>query len=235
MALKSHGITTTTPDNLLYSAGTIYKNLVPTFTLTTDTALVTDKVYYTQSGTTPNFVYTKVASPSVGDIATYYEFTSFSGTVLGATSGGIKVAIVPEYVDPELDGANVAVKGIKKKVSEKATIESMMTEFTEGIVKDALHLTEDTAGAIAGYTKYISKRSLESTDYLTNVAYVATLVSGKQVIYVFPNALCTSAFEVEGKNKTQATYKINYECTASPEQDDLEHLPYEIYYPKVSA
>lgn len=47
-------------------AATLYK-------LTTDVALVDGKAYYTRSGSSPNYVYTKVASPDVSDIATYYE------------------------------------------------------------------------------------------------------------------------------------------------------------------
>lgn len=61
---------------------------------------------------------------------------------------------------------------------------------------------------------------------------VGTLVSGEQIIVILPNALVTSAFEVETKNKEQATYSIVAECHASFEQEDLEHLPYEIYYPQ---
>lgn len=48
----------------------------PTYALTTDTALVTGKTYYTRSGTDPNYTYTAVASPAVADIGSYYELTS---------------------------------------------------------------------------------------------------------------------------------------------------------------
>lgn len=44
-----------------------------TYALTTDTAIDKNKIYFTASGTAPNVVYTAVASPVVGDIATYYE------------------------------------------------------------------------------------------------------------------------------------------------------------------
>lgn len=44
------------------------------YALTEDTALVTGKTYYTKSGDT----YTKVASPNVSNIATYYEVTAES-------------------------------------------------------------------------------------------------------------------------------------------------------------
>ena len=162
----------------------------------------------------------------------YDSQTGWTGTVLGATNGGIKFSITPEYVDAELDGASVSVKGAKIKVSETATLESNMTEFSEGVIKDSLHLVEDTSASITGYKKYISKRSISSSDYLTNVAYVGALVSGEQIIVILPNAICTSALEVQGQNKTQATYTITFECTATFEQDDLEHLPYEIYYPQ---
>lgn len=188
--LKTHGITAESVKNLLFSAGTIYKNLK------------------------------------------YTEGTGWQGIVLGATNGGIKLAITPEYAKPELDGASVAVKGAIIKTGETATLESSMTELTENIIKDSLHLVEDTTKTIQGYKAYTSKRSLTESDYLENVAYVGTLVSGKQIIVILDNAICTSAFEIQGQNKTQATYTITFECTASFEQTDLEHLPYRIYYPQ---
>ena len=50
------------------------------FALTSDSALVTGKTYYTRSGSAGAYVYTKVASPDVTDIATYYELVGASGT-----------------------------------------------------------------------------------------------------------------------------------------------------------
>lgn len=48
------------------------------------------------------------------------------------------------------------------------------------------------------------------------------------------NALCTSGFEAEGKNKEGAVGKYTFECHADLESD-LDTLPYHIYYPKVTA
>lgn len=50
------------------------------FALTSDQSPVTGKTYYTRSGNAGAYVYTKVASPKVADIATYYELTASSGT-----------------------------------------------------------------------------------------------------------------------------------------------------------
>lgn len=47
-----------------------------TYTLTSDTAIVPGKVYYTQSGTSPNYVYTPVANPVATSLSTYYELTT---------------------------------------------------------------------------------------------------------------------------------------------------------------
>lgn len=43
------------------------------YQLTEDTAIDVNKTYYTRSGIKPNYVYTKVDSPDVADIGTYYE------------------------------------------------------------------------------------------------------------------------------------------------------------------
>lgn len=190
-ALKTHGITADTPKNLLFSAGTFYKNLE-------------------------------------------YNTNAWVGDILGATSGGGKLSITPEYVDAELDGATVAVKGAKFKVGETASIEANFTEIMEGRVVEALHLQEDTTKTVTGYKVFKSKAILDDDDFLKNIAFVGTLTDGRQVIVILPNALCTSAFELEGKNKTQATYTCTFECHADITQDDLYHLPYEIYFPNAT-
>lgn len=61
---------------------------IPTaYAKTSDVALDPDKTYYTRSGSSPNYVYTPVASPDVSDIGTYYEVTasdtSYTTYVLG--------------------------------------------------------------------------------------------------------------------------------------------------------
>lgn len=47
-----------------------------TYALTEDDAITAGKTYYTRSGTEGAYVYTAVASPVVGDIATYYEMAT---------------------------------------------------------------------------------------------------------------------------------------------------------------
>lgn len=232
MALKSHGVTKDTAQNLMLSAGAYYKNLK--FGEHYELSNESDALEVVETGATANQVNLEdvkktFADAKVGDKVKQTD--GWYGQILGATSGGGKVTIEPEYLDPDVDGATVLVRGLKQKVAETASMEVNLTEFREGLIVDALHLVEDTNANVTGYKRFISKRNLEDSDYLDNVAFVGTKVNGEQIIVIFPNAIITGAFELEGKNKEQATYTVTAECTASFEQTDLEHLPYEIYYP----
>lgn len=155
----------------------------------------------------------------------------WTGTPLGATSGGLKFNYEAQWLDVEVDGATVLIKGVsKQKVGESATLEGQMTELTEDILVSALHLVKSTSEDTT-YVKYVSKENITEADYLENVAYVGTLSSGKNVIIILPNALCTEAFELETKNAEQTTFAVKFECTADLENDSLNKLDIAIYYP----
>jgi hypothetical protein len=47
-----------------------------------------------------------------------------------------------------MDEASVPVKGAKIKVAETATTESNMTEFSDGVIQDSLHLEEDKTASV---------------------------------------------------------------------------------------
>lgn len=163
-----------------------------------------------------------------------YASNDWTGTVLGATSGGIKFNYEAQWLDIEVDGATVLVKGIsKQKVGESATLEGQMTELTEDILVTALHL-EKTTSEDSNYNKYISKSNITEDDYLENIAYVGTLSNSKNIIIILPNAICTEAFEIETKNAEQTTFSVKFECTASIENDTLDKLDIEIYYPNTA-
>ena len=151
-----------------------------------------------------------------------YEKSSngWTGTPLGATSGGLKFNYEAQWLDVVS----------KQKVGESATLEGQMTELTEDILVSALHLVKSTSEDTT-YVKYVSKENITEADYLENVAYIGTLSSGKNVIIILPNALCTEAFELETKNAEQTTFAVKFECTADLENDSLNKLDIAIYYP----
>ena len=116
-------------------------------------------------------------------------------------------------------------------MGETGSLEVNVTEFSEGIIVDALHLVEDTTKTVSGYKCYTTKGAIEDGDYLDNIALVGELTSGRQIIFILPNAFCTSGMEIEPKDKEQAVYALTFEPHAAI-TDDLDHLPVEIYYPQ---
>lgn len=160
-----------------------------------------------------------------------YEASEWKGEPLGATSGGTKFNWEKTWMDIEVDGATVLVKGISKQlVGEAAYIEANMTELTEQILMDALYLEKDTENQHEGYTAYKSKGIISETDYLENIALFGTKSDGKKVLIILPNAICTEAFELETKNAEQSVFKVKFESTADPASGNLNKLDVKIIF-----
>lgn len=182
------GVTEKTPDNILFGAGTIHKNLK-----------------YTTNA------------------------WNFANSIVGATSGGSKFSIKPEITKVSVDGALVAAKGLNVKTGETATMEINFTELTKDIIK-AGTLGKDGTSEDTNFDVVESKGSISDDDYWENIAFVGKTVSGKDVIVIMDNALCTSGIETEGKDKEGSVSAYTFECHAAL-TSDLDALPWHIYWP----
>lgn len=155
---------------------------------------------------------------------------NFTESLVGATSGGSKLSIIPEITKVEVDGALVPAKGLTVKTGEAATMEINFIKLTEDIIKASTigkaGTSEDT-----NYSAIVSKADIEEGDYWENIAFVGKTLDGKNIIAILENALCTSGFEQEGKNKEGAVGKYTFESHADL-TSDLDTLPWKIYYPK---
>lgn len=160
----------------------------------------------------------------------YATTWNFTESLVGATSGGSKLSIIPEITKVEVDGALVPTKGLSVKTGETATMEINFIELTEDIIKASTigkaGTSEDT-----NYSAIVSKADIEEGDYWENIAFVGKTLDGKNIIAILDNALCTSGFEQEGKNKEGAVGKYTFETHAEL-NSDLDTLPWKIYYPK---
>lgn len=188
MAIVKHGVTESTPSNILLGAGTFYKGLT-------------------------------------------YASNEWTGTILGATSGGGKVSIKGEFLDLEVDGALVKFKGQTIKVGGTATAEVTFAEVTTDIIKMGTLFEAGTSTSTGtGITLLQDKAHIEEDDYIANFGFVGETADGsKQVIIIFENAICTSGLEIEGKNKEQSVVKLTLEAVAN-NSGDLNVLPVKIYY-----
>jgi hypothetical protein len=158
---------------------------------------------------------------------------NFANSIVGATSGGSKLSIIPEVTKVEVDGALVAAKGLSVKTGETATMEINFIELTEDIIKAAT-LGKDGTSDDTNYDVIVPKADIQEGDYWENIAFVGKTLDGENIIAILENALCTSGFEQEGKNKEGAVGKYTFECYAEL-TGDLDTLPWKIYYPKATA
>lgn len=155
---------------------------------------------------------------------------NFEESIIGATQGGSKVSIKPEFRQIEVDGAMVAVKGLKVKTGETATMEINFVELTKELMMTAV-MGKTGTSADSKLEVIESKAMIEEGDYLENIAFVGETLDGRHIIVVMDNVLCTSGFESDGKNKEESVFTFTFECHADL-TSDLTTLPYHIYYPK---
>lgn len=163
-----------------------------------------------------------------------FENGKWTGTCVGATSGGGKVSIEGEYVDIELDGALVLVKGLTVKQGGKASMEVSIAELSGDNIKMATNFTEGESDA-EGYSLYVDKPNIDEGDYLDNFGFVGKTANGQRdIIVIFESSLCKSAFALETKNRENTVLKVVLDAYAE-NAGDLDTLPVKIYYPDTAV
>ena len=158
---------------------------------------------------------------------------NFADSIIGATNGGSNFSIIPSIFPLELDGALVKFKDGEVKNGEEAKMELNMAELTPDLIKFSTFARE-MESADKEYTLLESKPHIEKGDYLDNIAFVGKTLKGRNIIVIMDNALCTSGYNHEAKNKEGAIGKYTFECHGDIESD-LDTLPWHIYYPKATA
>ena len=152
--------------------------------------------------------------------------------IMGATQEGGKITITPEFFEPELDGKLVKVKELMQKVGETAVMETSMVELTaETIAKSVI----GTIGATTdGNYDVIQSSELRSGHFYEGFGYYGELLDGRPFICVFKNALKTSGFGLEGKNKENGKFAGTFECV-SDIAFGVNKLPYALFLRKADG
>lgn len=149
------------------------------------------------------------------------------GTIFGATKGGGKVSIKPNLVPLEYDSRNVKAVGDYVKAGEEATMEAPFTELLAADVAKYLigTVTDKTTAKIVESSEMVA-----DSHYITGLAYIGRSASGKKLIVVFDNAICTSGLEIEGKKAEQGAPTVTFECLAGADATE-DKLPWHIIWP----
>lgn len=160
---------------------------------------------------------------------------NFDETIIGATSGGSKVTIVPEYKDLEVDGAWVKVEGLTVKTGETATMEVNFIELSSEILGRALNseAVNEPEASMSGveYDVIFSSPAIYTSNYIDNLAFVGELINGNPIIVLFQKALCTSGLELSSGDKDGAVITLTFEAYKPIASGEYSHLGYSIYYP----
>ena len=161
------------------------------------------------------------------------ESKKWSGTILGATSGGTKLTIQPEILNIDVDGVLVKAKGLTHKVGETAMLETNMIELSADYLKDTV-IGKAGTSADNRFDLIESNNRITDENYIEHLAYVGFKTDGTPIIVVFDYAMCTTGLELEGTNKEAAVVPATYECYAPLSDGNTDTLPYHIYVGKAS-
>ncbi len=165
----------------------------------------------------------------------FEEGTGWTGTVLGATSGGSSIKITPEVKDIEIDGALALAKGLAVMQGGTGEAEVNFAEINKDILKITMLgevVSADDEGYVEGFDCIQTKNAIVEGDYIENLGFVGyTADQSKQIIAILDYALCKSGFQLDPKNKENAVVKATF--TAYGDIDtDLDRVPVRIYYPQ---
>lgn len=183
----------------------------------------------------------KTAESYVIDTAVIYTEVEllqgqFQGTLLGATAGGTKISITPEYEDIEVDGtSHMKVKGNKKLVSATATVTANVKELTVEVLRKSLNakvIAADPLKAPNGYKQVEMGRRLTDDLYIENIAFVGRISgTNEPILFILDNALVISPLEIDTADNTEAVIEVEFEAHASIEQLHNDEWPWRILYP----
>lgn len=164
--------------------------------------------------------------------------TGWTGTVLGATSGGSSIKIVSEITDIEIDGALAAAMGLAVMQGGSGEAEVNFAELTKDILKMTTLgevLDKNSEHYVEGFDCIVTKNAITEGDYVENLGFVGyTADQSKQIIVILERALCKSGFQLDPKNKENSVVKATFTAYGDI-KTDLDRVPIRIYYPQESA
>ena len=164
--------------------------------------------------------------------ALYKNYGLENEALIGATSGGNEFTVNVKTRDVKVDGVKGLQKGLRFITDVEINLKTNMLEVTTDILKMALLGTVDGTGV--DYDVITGKTSIESTDYLTNVALVGR-ISGSllPVIVILKNVLNTDGLKFKTEDDKDNVLPITFTAFSDPTTPTV--LPYEIRYPKAGS
>lgn len=160
------------------------------------------------------------------------NFDAKSGTItptdlLGATSGGVKFAATPSYVDfgEDIDNCPKNTKELKRLESYEVVMSGSFVALTPASAK-SLAGAADVASDDP--TKVVPRNDLKNTDF-EDLWWVGDYgdVDGGYIAIHMTNSLSTGGFSLQTTDKEKG--KFDFEYTAHYSMADMSKVPFEIF------
>lgn len=149
--------------------------------------------------------------------------------IIGATQEGGTLTITPEFFAPELDGATVSVMELQNKVGETAQMDISYAELTADLMsKMVIGSVGETTGK---EYDVVTSSILKKDHFYKGFGFYGEFLDGRPIIILFKNALCTSGFTTDSKNKTNSVFKGTMACHSDIAYGTTK-LPYAIFIRK---
>ena len=149
--------------------------------------------------------------------------------IIGATQEGGTLTITPEFFAPELDGATVSVMELQQKVGETAQMDISYVEMTADMMsKMAIGKVGETTDK---EYDVVTSSVLKKEHFYKGFGYYGEFLDGRPIIILFKNALCTSGFTTDSKNKANSLFKGTMACHSDIAYGTTK-LPYAIFIRK---
>ncbi len=155
---------------------------------------------------------------------------AIKAAIFGATQEGGTLTITPEFFTPELDGALVAIKELQYKIGETAIMEVSFAELTAEMMKNQV-IGKMADSTDKKYDVITSDEHVRTGHFYEGFGYYGHFMDGRPIIIIFKNALCTSGFTTDSKNKTNSVFKGTFACQSDIETG-MTKLPYAIFIHK---
>lgn len=164
---------------------------------------------------------------------TYDSMTNeFTGTQLGATSGGNELQIEIEMREVEVDGVKGRVKGNKFVNLHQAHLVVNLKEITAENIKNAIG-PADVDATDPEFDIVTGRTQIKDGDYLDNIAFVGRHSgTSKPIVIMLDNALSAEGFSMSPEDDNEAIIPITFHAHLDPVDVGTEKVPYQIYWPK---
>lgn len=163
--------------------------------------------------------------------------TITSGSIVGATSGGISFTATPEYVDfgEDIDNCPKNTMELKKLDTWTATMSGTFATVTASLVNSLLGAADTATNKITPRND-VSESDFKTIWWVGDYSDINTDgTSGKAgfVAIKLSNALSTGGFQLQSSDKEKG--KFSFEFTAHYSIEAPDTVPFEIYVKAGSA